>query len=75
MRKTASAADPDAYVLALTGWRRACVETLRTAVRKGGGAPRRGAGKKKLKNNPMQRQKNSPRQQKTVSKRRSNGAI
>ena len=46
MRKTASAADPDAYVLALTGWRRACVETLRAAVRKGGGAPRRGAGKK-----------------------------
>ena len=34
MRKTAPASDPDAYVLALTGWRRACVETLRAAVRK-----------------------------------------
>ena len=46
MRKTAPAADPDAYVRALDGWRRACVEALRAAVRKGGGAPRRGAGKK-----------------------------
>jgi hypothetical protein len=34
MRKTAPAADPDAYVRALHGWRRACVETLRAAVRK-----------------------------------------
>jgi hypothetical protein len=34
MRKTKPAADPDAYVRALTGWRRDCVETLRAAVRK-----------------------------------------
>lgn len=34
MRKSLPAGDPDAYVLALTGWRRACVETLRAAVRK-----------------------------------------
>ena len=34
MRKSVPAADPDAYVRALTGWRRACVETLRAAVRK-----------------------------------------
>lgn len=34
MRKSLTAPDPDAYVLALTGWRRACVETLRAAVRK-----------------------------------------
>jgi hypothetical protein len=34
MRKSAPAADPDAYVHALSGWRRACVETLRAAVRK-----------------------------------------
>jgi hypothetical protein len=34
MRKSVPAADPDAYVDALTGWRRACVETLRAAVRK-----------------------------------------
>jgi hypothetical protein len=34
MRKNAPAADPDAYVRALNGWRRACVETLRAAVRK-----------------------------------------
>ena len=33
MRKR-SGTEPDAYVLALTGWRRACVETLRAAVRK-----------------------------------------
>lgn len=32
MRKTAPAADPDAYVNALTGWRRDCVEMLRAAV-------------------------------------------
>ena len=34
MRKSLIAPDPDAYVLALDGWRRACVETLRAAVRK-----------------------------------------
>ncbi len=34
MRKSVPAADPDAYVRALTGWRRTCVEALRTAVRK-----------------------------------------
>jgi hypothetical protein len=34
VRKSAPAADPDAYVQALNGWRRACVETLRSAVRK-----------------------------------------
>jgi hypothetical protein len=34
MRKSAPAADPDAYVRALNGWRRVCVETLRAAVRK-----------------------------------------
>ena len=34
MRKSLTAPDPDAYVLALNGWRRACVETLRRAVRK-----------------------------------------
>jgi hypothetical protein len=33
MRKTVPAADPEAYVAALTGWRRALVEELRTAVR------------------------------------------
>ena len=34
MRKAVLAADPDAYVRALDGWRRACVEMLRGAVRK-----------------------------------------
>ena len=34
MRKTVPAADPDAYVRALDGWRRSCVEMLRGAVRK-----------------------------------------
>ena len=34
MRKSVPAADPDAYVRALTGWRLDCVETLRAAVRK-----------------------------------------
>ena len=34
MRKQAAAADPDAYLAALTGWQRACVEKLRAAVRK-----------------------------------------
>ena len=32
MKKTVPAANPDAYVAALTGWRRACVEELRSAV-------------------------------------------
>jgi hypothetical protein len=35
MRTTAPAANPDAYVAALTGWRRACVDELRAAVRAG----------------------------------------
>lgn len=33
MKKSPPAANPDAYVAALSGWRRACVETLRAAVR------------------------------------------
>ena len=33
MKRSAPAASPDAYVAALTGWRRACVEELRAAVR------------------------------------------
>jgi hypothetical protein len=33
MKKTTPAASPDAYVNALRGWRRECVETLRAAVR------------------------------------------
>jgi hypothetical protein len=33
MKKTTPAASPDAYVAALDGWRRACVEELRKAVR------------------------------------------
>ena len=33
MKKAVPAASPDAYVAALTGWRRACVESLRAAVR------------------------------------------
>src|SRR5262249_23219911 len=41
MRKSEPAADPDAYVRALTGWRRDCVETLRTAVRKAKGLDER----------------------------------
>ena len=32
MKKTAPAANPDAYVAALRGWRRTCVEELRAAV-------------------------------------------
>lgn len=32
MKKTVAAADPDAYVEALTGWRRTLVEDLRAAV-------------------------------------------
>jgi hypothetical protein len=37
MRKTPPAADPAAYVRALDGWRRGCVESLRAAVRKAAG--------------------------------------
>ena len=33
MRKMTPAASPDAYVAALTGWRRDCVEGLRATVR------------------------------------------
>ena len=33
MKKIAPAASPDAYVVALSGWRRECVESLRAAVR------------------------------------------
>jgi hypothetical protein len=33
MKKTTSAANPDAYAAALDGWRRKCVEALRAAVR------------------------------------------
>jgi len=33
VKKAPPAANPDAYVAALTGWRRDCVEELRTAVR------------------------------------------
>ena len=33
MKKTVPAANPDAYVAALSDWRRACVEELRAAVR------------------------------------------
>lgn len=33
MKKSTPAASPDAYVAALDGWRRACVEELRAAVR------------------------------------------
>jgi hypothetical protein len=36
-RAISAAADPDAYVRALTGWRRACVESLRAAARKAAG--------------------------------------
>ena len=32
MKKTTPAANPDAYVSALRGWRRDCVKTLRAAV-------------------------------------------
>ena len=35
MRKAAPAADPDAYVAALTGWQARCVAQLRSAVRSG----------------------------------------
>lgn len=35
MKKVTPAASPDAYVSALRGWRRDCVETLRAAVRSG----------------------------------------
>jgi hypothetical protein len=33
MKKAVPAANPDAYVAALGGWRRECVESLRAAVR------------------------------------------
>lgn len=33
MKRSIPAANPDAYVAALDGWRRACVEELRAAVR------------------------------------------
>jgi len=33
MKKSAPAANPDAYVAALSGWQRSCVESLRTSVR------------------------------------------
>jgi len=33
MKKMTPPASPDAYVVALSGWRRQCVETLRAAVR------------------------------------------
>src|SRR3954462_7998184 len=33
VKKTVAAANPDAYVAALTGWRRTLVEALRSAVR------------------------------------------
>jgi hypothetical protein len=33
MKRSVPAASPDAYVAALTGWRRVCVEELRAAVR------------------------------------------
>ena len=32
MKKSVAASSPDAYVAALTGWRHACVEELRSAV-------------------------------------------
>jgi hypothetical protein len=32
MKKSVPASSPDAYVAALTGWRHACVEELRSAV-------------------------------------------
>ena len=38
MKRSAPAASPEAYVAALTGWRRACVEQLRASIR---GAARR----------------------------------
>lgn len=33
MKKSVPASSPDAYVAALTGWRRVCVEELRSAIR------------------------------------------
>ena len=33
MKKVTPAANPDAYVVALSGWRRECVKFLRAAVR------------------------------------------
>ena len=37
MKKVAPAASPDAYVAAIAGWRRTCVDDLRAAVRSVGG--------------------------------------
>lgn len=37
MKKSIPAANPDAYVAALSGWRRTCVEGLRAAVRETSG--------------------------------------
>jgi hypothetical protein len=37
MKKSTPAANPDAYVAALAGWRRSCVEGLRAAVREAAG--------------------------------------
>ena len=37
MKKSVPAANPDAYVAALRGWRRDTVEALRAAVRSAGG--------------------------------------
>jgi hypothetical protein len=36
MKKTPPAANPDAYVAAISGWQRPCVEGLRAAVRSAG---------------------------------------
>lgn len=36
MKKSIPAANPDAYVAALSGWQRPCVESLRAAVRSAG---------------------------------------
>src|SRR5215207_9192666 len=36
MKKSRPAANPDAYVAAISGWQRPCVESLRAAVRSAG---------------------------------------
>ena len=41
MKKSIPAESPDAYVEALTGWRRTLVEGLRKAVRSAGGLEER----------------------------------
>jgi hypothetical protein len=55
MKRSVPAANPDAYVVGLTGWRRACVEELRAGVRCAGRleevvkwGPARPAGVRKL---------------------------